>query len=140
MTDTETSFARAMRIAEETKAAKWREYHASPQRWRTCDWSGADALDPDVPDFDAHAFIERPVEIAAFKLLHMQTMSARKPDVQDFIDVWREVRVELALRELLAAQNTTLLYWDEQQQRLIRYPTTRGPVAAVVVPHKRKAA
>jgi hypothetical protein len=130
-----------MRIAEETKAAKWREYHAGEKLWQKCNWSGKEEGDLDMtPDFDAHAYIERPVEIAAFKLLHMQTMSTRKPDVQDFIDVWREVRVELALRELLAAQNTTLLYWDEQQQRLIRYPTTRGPVQSVVVPLKRKAA
>ena len=140
MTDAETSFQRANRLADEAKAAKRAEYDAGPQAWRAFDWSGADALEPDVPDFDAHAYIERPVEIAAFKLLHMQTMSARKPDVQDFIDVWREVRVELALRELLAAQNTTLLYWDEQQQRLTQRPTTRGKVDAVIVPLKRKAA
>ena len=122
----ETSFARAVRLAEERKAAARAAYQAGPQRWRDFDWR----------DENSASSVYRPLEEIVFHRLFVQTQRRNRAFVAE-LETVRRAPPEISLRDLYARRGLTLMWFDEAQQRLTAQPSTRAKVNAFVVPLKR---
>jgi hypothetical protein len=114
MTDIETSFQRALRIADETKARKRAAYDTGLQAWRECDWRDEDNTDT----------IPRPVEQAVFRSLFGQTQR-RNLSFMAALGIIRRSSPNDNLRAIHARYGMTLRWLDINRD---------GRLIAVLVP------